>query len=314
MKEKYNPKPKKISLPQKIKTQHTDERTKTTPSFFHKMSQSETFASSCRKWKTDPYGRDVNVEPRDRPDSRDHTITNASLYERLANTETFASSKMKGVNPCKEQKSSEHAANAGYQSDPSESGSSVASPREVTNAQFFNRMAQTETFASSILKGQYKPDTIAEIRNYSPRKTTPSFFVRMAQTETVSSSFMKGKVNPNDQGGRNDGPTKKTDSAFFERMAKQETVSSSFKKGKIDPQKRPPSNKSSKKTTLSFFEKMAQTETFSSSIMKGKIEPKCHDVRDNATIRKTDASFFERIAARETISSAQKRLSNPRKV
>ena len=75
--------------------------------------------------------------------------------------------------------------------------------KEADKQSFYDRMAETETFASSSMKEKFnpkpKPVKVTSRRFHPPGKTTTtaSFFDRMAETETVaSSSLKKGK---NDQ-------------------------------------------------------------------------------------------------------------------
>jgi len=253
MKERYNPRQRNVEQPRQL---HSG-KTHTTPLFFHKMSSTGTFASSTRKWVSEPKSnapRSSAVSPSD----------DSTFYNRLSQTDTFTSLSRKKGSREAEQMIKERVESTA--SDARDDADDVASRRKVDSS-FFSRLAEQDTFASSTKKGMIDPTTNGEGRDdvTPPKRTDPSFFERMAKHETASSSMMKGKVNPNTTRPSSSKSAKKTTTSFFDRMAQQDTFASSTMKGKVHGETVDYQEKPKRKTNPDFFHRMANRETISSA-------------------------------------------------
>lgn len=200
-----------------------------------------------------------------------------SVFARLSITDT-ESSALKKTSP--RGKNSYRNQSPGYS--PS-MNSGTSSPRLVS-PKIFDRLANTETYATASMKGKIGNQRRSKS---TPRKTSNAFFERMAYTETFASAKLKGLIDTspkkrNISRGRSVQSTRSgtRGSDFWDRMSKTETYASASMKGKYRKESPAPapvrrgasrstSNGRVTRTTLSFFDRLFRADT-ASSLQKKK--------------------------------------------
>jgi len=233
-----------------------------------------------------------------------------SVFDRLSRTETRSSAMKKpALNAdfrCPN--TSTHSVSS-IRSNTSRNTTRTSSSRMTTrtapvSSSLFNRLAETETYASAQMKGKIE----AEPQQRSSGKTTNSFFSRMAQADTYASANMKGSARSKVKS--NKARTDETaNDAFFNRMATEDTYATASMKGLSEKKVARP--KCTRKTSNAFFSRMAVSDTFASATMKGKIEPSPNNDPSPSPRKaktKTNSSFFDRLSKAETSSSRRRKM------
>lgn len=219
----------------------------------------------------------------------DHGFTSAydNVFERLAVADTTSSARKKTAKKSlygmPQTDARPHTPSSLYENP---SFSSTNSRR--VNAALFDRLANTETYATAKMKGK-----VPERKRSSstPRKTSNAFFERMAYTETFASAQMKGLINSENENN--------------------ERAVSRGRSVKSAKSTRTASRGRNRESESSFFDRMAKTETYASTQLKGKyLDPQTPSTKHKYTPKRhvrTDGSIFDRLSRTQTKSSAQQR-------
>mmetsp|Transcript_13867 Transcript_13867/g.20164 ORF Transcript_13867/g.20164 Transcript_13867/m.20164 type:complete len:1074 (-) Transcript_13867:53-3274(-) len=177
---------------------------KVNPAIFDRLATTETYATATMKGKVDPErGRSKSTSKR----------TSNAFFDRMAYTETFASAQMKGLidtddGTSKASNGNGRPVSRGRSVKSSRSIKSTRSMRSTSRSQggesFFDRMANTDTYASAQLKGKYTFEKTASPRHTPasrykpPPRSTPksrmSIFDRLSSTQTLSSAGKNRKT------------------------------------------------------------------------------------------------------------------------
>lgn len=175
---------------------------KVNPAIFDRLANTETYATATMKGKVPERGRSKSTSKR----------TSNAFFERMAYTETFASAQMKGLIDTDDAASKSSYGNAGRPVSRSRSVKSTRSAKSTRSStsrgrggeSFFDRMANTDTYASAQLKGKYNFEKTTTPRHTptsrykpSPRSTPKnrmSIFERLSSTQTLSSAGKNRKT------------------------------------------------------------------------------------------------------------------------
>lgn len=233
-------------------------------------------------------------------DYQDRSSGYHGVFERLATTDT-QSFRRKKTSP-------RSSARGGY----TYNGSSPSSPHmhsiqsttssssRLVSPKIFDRLANTETYATASMKGKIPNKKRSKSTS---RKTSNAFFERMAYTETFASAKMKG---------------------LLDTSAKKKSTNRSSSRGRSVASAK---STRSERRGLNFWDRMSKTETYASAKMKGKIESGDYQgrspthstrsavsatasrrsTRSTSRTGETRTSFFERLSRTETLSSMQKK-------
>ena len=185
--------------------------------------------------------------------------SNSQVFERLVSQETKNSS----IRRNQAQDGTGHGVATNYTS---RTTSSRRVQSSNVSSSLFNRLANTETYATASMKGKIQSPPTHERQRRIQSTKLPSdsgIWNRLAYTETFSSSQMK---RMNDPLPSTPISQRTTSSSFFHRMAYSETFATASKKGLVDDS---PGKSSSKKITNNeFFDRMSKADTFSSASKK----------------------------------------------
>lgn len=177
---------------------------------------------------------------------------------------------------------------------------SISSSSRLVSPKIFDRLANTETFASAQMKGKIAERKRAKSAQRST-KSSNAFFDRMAYTETFASAQMKGLIDASSKKKSNGekshsgrsirSKAKAMGSSFWDRMSKTETYASATMKGNYIP----PNQRSS------------TTSSSPRSYVTGRISPSAKSTSSRSRKGYTTSSFFDRLSKTETLSSMQKK-------
>lgn len=233
-----------------------------------------------------------------------------SIFDRLAATETESSYRKRNQNV--EDEIGAPSPNVGtYYTSRSNSNT----PRSGTvSSSLFNRLANTETYATASMKGkipsppQHAGRTRSKERITGASSPNASFWHRLAYTETFSTAQLKGM---NDQDTQSSNSKRKTSNSFFHRMAYSETFATASYKGLVDdsPTKQKPHSPGGKRSSSaqnSFFDRMSKAETYASASIKAVYG---YGKSQETPTRKKYASpdVFERLSRTDTKASSLKK-------
>lgn len=180
--------------------------------------------------------------------------------------------------------------------------SANSSSSRLVSPKIFDRLANTETYATASMKG--KVANVERSKRHT-KKTSNAFFERMCYTETFASAKMKGLIDTSPKKPRSTSRGRSVASARSTRSTRSTRTAPG---------------------STSFWDRMSNTETYASAKMKGKIEHVEYDrfadptspsqsaisarsVRSSRSTRtaQSSTSFFERLSRTETMSSRQKK-------
>lgn len=174
--------------------------------------------------------------------------------------------------------------------------------------------------------------SIQSAASSSSRLVSPKIFDRLANTETYASAKMKGKI-VNQKRSSSTPRTGRTSNSFWERMAYTETFATAQRKGLIDTKERPSSRSRSVRSARSegrsmsrgssFWDRMSKTETFASTQMKSKYRTESSSPtkspskyggsrsvssrRSISSRRSTGGNLYDRLSRTETLATMHKK-------
>ena len=246
-----------------------------------------------------------------------------SVFDRLAAAETESSFRKRNQSDDEKVAADNHHSNntpfSTYYSARSASNTPRSSRSGTVSSSLFNRLANTETYATASMKGKipspphrsHERSRTSKGPHTSDSSDNDGFWHRLAYTETFSTAQLKGM---NDQDAHTPNTKKKTSDSFFHRMAYSETFATASKKGLVeDSPKQKDRNSPQRKTRTSndFFDRMSRTDTYATASMKAVFDygksPGTPSMRKKNYI---SPDVFERLSRTDTKSSSLKKSSS----
>ena len=252
-------------------------------------------------------------------------FTNKSpVFDKLANADNDTES-----NTSRNHSSSSQAHQSGLNGSTTHSIGSYYTSRTATSrrsrgvsvsSSLFNRLANTETYATASMKGKLsnsktsndnaeKEKEAAAAFRYHTQEQKPvdsGLWHRLAYTETFSTRQMKGM---NDTASLDSHHKPKTSNSFFHRMAYAETFATASKKGLVEEENQ--TSYSKKVTNNSFFDRMCNTETYASASKKSAYDyGKSPNTPTSRKQKFASPDLFDRLARTDTKASSLKKSSS----